>query len=64
MIEWEGEKIADLEKEIIRQAALKVGRPINRLAAALGISRACLYRKLFEYHIDVDHPEEVSRDGV
>lgn len=51
---FEGLTLDELEKQSIIQALETHGRNLSHVAAALGISRAALYRRLEKYGIPVD----------
>ena len=52
----EGFTLDELEKQSILLALEKHGGNLSQVAAALGISRAALYRRLEKYGIKTDKP--------
>ncbi|WP_080905834.1 sigma-54 dependent transcriptional regulator [Parabacteroides sp. Marseille-P3160] len=51
---FEGMTLDELEKQSILRAIEKYAGNLSQVAAALGISRAALYRRLEKYHITTD----------
>jgi DNA-binding NtrC family response regulator len=51
-------KFVDMESEIIRMAIARYNGHMSEVARRLGIGRSTLYRKLKEFGLDGDLPEE------
>ena len=49
-----GLTLDELEKQKIQQTLLLYSGNLSRVAAALGISRAALYRRLEKYNLHID----------
>ena len=51
-------KFVDMESEIIRMAIARYNGHMSEVARRLGIGRSTLYRKLKEFGLEGDLPEE------